>query len=375
MQKAFEPFRSLVKRPAQGLLKYDYLVPSGVYQEQWDWDAFFMGVALAAQDPKDAIYLRNVVLNFLDFARDDGFVPGCVTPKGADPRLHHVKPFLAQGAYLASTFLKDFSWVVSYFEKLKKVVFYREHHLWSNQYGLAVWFNSMESGVDNNVAALDFPDKTVIGADLNSYIYREYRAMTLIAKKIGKDGGGFVKSAEQIKKTIHKYLWNKKDSSYYNLDSRDGNHISRITFSNFIPLWAGIVPQEEGEKMIKRYLLNDQKLWGTYGARTLSMDDSSYNNANIIKPHSNWQGPVWPIANYIYMHALLRYGFQKEAIELAKKITKLVLSDIKETGGMHENYDAETGKPLAAPNFVSWNLLIGNMLGEATQNKNPFALN
>lgn len=73
----------------------------------------------------------------------------------------------------------------------------------------------------------------------------------------------------------------------------------------------------------------------------------------------------------MYFQGLLNYGFRKEAIELAQKISNLVITDIKESGGMHENYDAETGKPLAAPNFVSWNLLVGNMLEEATLKVNP----
>jgi hypothetical protein len=76
----------------------------------------------------------------------------------------------------------------------------------------------------------------------------------------------------------------------------------------------------------------------------------------------------------MYMQGLLNYGFQKEAIILAKNISAIVINDINTSGGMHENYDAETGKPLAADNFVSWNLLVGNMLDEAENNKNPFAV-
>ncbi|MCX8009161.1 MAG: hypothetical protein N3A54_05700, partial [Patescibacteria group bacterium] len=68
------------------------------------------------------------------------------------------------------------------------------------------------------------------------------------------------------------------------------------------------------------------------------------------------------------------YGFQKEAMQIAESVAKLILSDIEKTGGMHENYDAETGEPLAAPNFVSWNLLIGNILEEIELNVNPFTL-
>jgi hypothetical protein len=32
---------------------------------------------------------------------------------------------------------------------------------------------------------------------------------------------------------------------------------------------------------------------------------------------------------------------------------------------MHENYHADTGAPLAAPDFISWNLLVAQMLEEA----------
>ena len=42
---------------------------------------------------------------------------------------------------------------------------------------------------------------------------------------------------------------------------------------------------------------------------------------------------------------------------------------------MHKDYNTETGEPLAAPNFISWNLLVANMLKEATTNTNPFTLN
>jgi hypothetical protein len=51
-----------------------------------------------------------------------------------------------------------------------------------------------------------------------------------------------------------------------------------------------------------------------------------------------------------------------------------VLADIEKTGGMHEDYDAETGEGLAAPMFISWNLLVGNMIEEAETNFNPLEL-
>jgi len=33
-------------RAPSGALKFPYLVPAGPYEESWDWDSMFMGVAL-----------------------------------------------------------------------------------------------------------------------------------------------------------------------------------------------------------------------------------------------------------------------------------------------------------------------------------------
>lgn len=368
----------LVKRPAQGALLHDYLVPGGYYSEQWDWDAFFMGVGLASEIPSEAIYLRNWALNYLHLADENGYSPGCVTPNGPEKghRAFPMKPFIAQGAYLASRFLKDFSWIKTRYFKLYQMVTYRERNLWNKELDLGVWGNWVESGADNNPAILDFPQKTIVAADVNTFILREYKAMTCIAKELGreKDAKYFSKRAKIIKDNILKYLWNKHDQTFYNYNSQTKEHIIHITYSNIVPLFDRIAPKKDGVNTIRRYLLNPKKLWAKYGIRTLSAGCPLYNNKNIIHPYSNWQGPVWPIANYLYMQGLLNYGFQKEAIMLAQKISGLVLEDIQKTGGMHECYNAETGQPLAAPNFVSWNLLVANMLEEATGKKNPFAI-
>lgn len=378
IKKIFIPFKSFIKRPAKGCLKYDYLVPSGYYQEQWDWDAFFMGVGLSAEIASEAIYLRNWALNYITLAKKDGYSPGCVTPKGPEKghRAILMKPLIGQGCFLASVFLRDFSWIKPHYSKLLQMVLYREKNVWNKKYDLGVWTTSMESGADDNVAAFNFPKKSVIATDLNTFIFREYKAVSKIAKELDKkrDAKWFDKRAWAIKKNINKYLWNSEDQIYYNLFSKNGQHIKRVSYSCFIPLWGEIASQKEGKSMISRYLLSSRHMLSKHGVRTLSKQDPEYNNVNRIKPFSNWQGPVWPIANYLYMHSLLNYGFQKEAIELAETISKLVIDDIKTTGGMHENYDAETGKPLASPNFVSWNILVGSMLEEAIKQINPFAI-
>ena len=376
LQKELDCRKGLVKRRAQGFLKHDYLVPGGPYAEQWDWDGFFVGMALASQIPSEAIYLKNWALNYLEKVQLAGFTPGLLTPDGVDRRLKHIKPFLAQGCYFASKYLEDFSWVLPYWEKLKKAVEYREKVYFDKKFGLGCWYDAMESGADNNPAVHGYENGSILAADLNTFLYREYLALAFLAKRLKKrkDIQKYRKKAEMLRRSILKQLWDKEDETFYNRDRKTGEFVKRVTYSNVIPLWAGIVPQTWGRQMVKRYILNPEYLWARYGIRCLSKNDKDYNQANTIKPYSNWQGPVWPIVNYLTMHALLNYGFQREAQRLAVIISRLCLEDIKRSGGMHENYNADTGKPLAAPNFVSWNLLVGQMISEAKSGNNPFRI-
>ncbi|MDQ6985177.1 MAG: trehalase family glycosidase [Candidatus Dojkabacteria bacterium] len=367
-----------IKKRANGSIQHDYLVPGGYYEEQWDWDAFFMGVGLTAEIPSEAIYLKNWALNYIKASNEEGFAPGCVTPKGEEQghRWFLMKPFLAQGISIASKNLNEFEWIKPFWNKIKKMVMYREKHRFSKKYGLVILKNSMETGADDNVASLNFADDTVISADMNTYTYREYKAMAILAKKLNKnkDHEIFSSKAKSIKANMNKYMWDKNDKIYYNIDISNGEKIKRITFSSFVPLWEVIPTQKNGEDSIKKYILDPKHLFSKYGIRTLSKSDPEYNNVNRIKPYSNWQGPIWPIANYIYLHALLKYGFKKQAEDISIKIMNIVAADFKMNGGIHENYDAETGNPLAAPNFVSWNLLVGNMLSEVLNDTNPFEI-
>src|SRR6185437_13444285 len=95
-------------RPAQGYIHHSYLIPSGYYDQMWDWDGFFIGAHWANQDPAKAALLRDWVLSFAGSADAEGYVAGCIAPSGPRPLFGKfaMKPFLAQGALLASEHLK-----------------------------------------------------------------------------------------------------------------------------------------------------------------------------------------------------------------------------------------------------------------------------
>ena len=380
---ALDKLRPQSIRPAEGYIKYDYLIPAGFYKQMWDWDGFFIGIHLAARNRADAKYLKWWTLNFALSIDAEGYVPGCITSQGPRPVYGKfaMKPFLAQGAYFASKYLDDFTWIEPVYENIKKVLAYRERTQFDPRYGLFFWDNAGQSGADNNpVLSNDENDKcAILAADINTFQLREYKSMIRIAGVLKKadDAKYYTAKAQALRQAMMKYLWFPSEHSFFNVRRDTGAPIKRVSYSNFVPLLEDLLPKPEAAAMITGYLLNKDHMRAAYGLRSLSKQDPDYNNAAIIKPYSNWQGPVWINANFMYALALKRNGFDQEADELARVLGTMLLKDMRACGSMHENYHADTGAPLAPTaeqsengvftGFVGWNMLIWNMLEGAVE--------
>jgi len=372
----FERLRPLVLRSAQGFIKYDYLVPGGFYDELWDWDGFFIAIHFASKGMPE--YLRGWTLNFLLAEDETGYIPGCVTTAGPEMghRAFQMKPFLAQGAFLAAVALDDWSWLTPHYETLVKAVTRRELTHRDASTGLFFWDNAMQSGADNNPAISNDPEwhASILSCDINAFMFKEYEALASIADKNGKpdDARRFVATSNEIQVALNTHLWSDEDGTFWNRNKTTGEPVRRVSYSNFIPLWAGMASQDRGRTMVERYLWAKEHMLTPHGLRTLSLQDPLYNNEKTIQPHSNWQGPIWVIANYFYFEGLRGYGFDAEAKDLAQRLAKVCLDDIEGCGSMHENYHAETGEPLEPcadhskdgreGGFIGWNLLLENML-------------
>lgn len=360
--------RVRVLRKANGALPYDYIVPNGVYEEQWDWDAFFVGLHLISENKSDGIYLRNWCLNFLHHTEPDGQTPGGIRPwSGRDARLYQIKPLMGQAAFYASLALDDFGWITPVWDKMSLCVTYRERKMSDPVTGLVKWWDSMESGADNNVSLVRRYHNSMAGADVNAFMILDYRAMALIAERIGRgsDAADFRGKAARLAAAVNAHLWDAADGTYYTYDAVEKALVRRDTYSNLVALWARLASPERARRMIERHVLDPRKLWSPHGVRSLAADDPQYNNENVLKPYSNWQGPIWPHANWMVIHALLHYGYRDAALEIAERVTRLCLNDLDRHSMMRENYHADTGAPLAAPDFISWNLLAAQMIREA----------
>jgi alpha,alpha-trehalase len=274
---------------------------------------------------------------------------------------------MGQAAYYASLALGDFGWIEPVWNKMASCVTYRERMMSDRETGLVKWWDSLESGADNNPALVRRYHNSIAGADVNGFMVLDYKAMAQIASRLGRpaESTAFGERARKLTEAVNRHLWDPDDSIYYNYDAVERKRIRCVTYSCLIPLWAQLASSRQAQAMIERYVLNPAKLWSPHGIRSLAADEPLYNNENVIKPYSNWQGPIWPHANWMAMHALIHYGYGGQALAVAERVTRLCLADLAANGMMHENYHAETGAPLAAPDFVSWNLLVAQMIEEA----------
>jgi alpha,alpha-trehalase len=380
----FEHLRPQVIQPAEGYLKYPYLIPAGFYKQMWDWDGFFMGNHFVSLGQPE--YLKYWALNLIEGIDEEGYVSGCATTKGPRPIFgkFSMKPFLSQGVWFASVGLDDYSWIEPYYEDLNRAIAYRETTQQDEKTGLFYWEIAMQSGADNNVAMNYFQEdtRTFLSCDASTWQLREYLAQAKIAEKLGKadDAKIYRDKAKKLKTAINEILWCNEDKIYYNVDAETWKFYKRISYSCFIPLVQKLASEADGKTMIERYLINPEHMKAEFGLRTLSIQDFDYNNKNVIVPFSNWQGPVWPIANYLYSIGLKNYGFENETAWLAETLGTLLLEDIREWDSMHENYHADTGEPLAPAadhvdingkfvGFISWNLCIQNVLEGVVDNE------
>jgi alpha,alpha-trehalase len=364
--------------PADGYIKYPYLIPAGYYPQMWDWDGFFIGLHWANQNPADAKYLRDWVLSFAGSADENGYVAGCITPKGPRPLFgkFSMKPFLAQGALIAAEDLKDYEWIRPVWPAMKRVLDYRKRTQFDAKWRLWFWDNAMQSGADNNPALTnDANDRSaILAVDASVYAMREYLAMAAIAEKMGDQADARAYRAEALatRRAIMRQMWSASDAMFWNRRRDTGAVVRVISWSNFLPLLDDLLSRGEGRRMIRLHLLNGAEMRSDYGFRSLAKSDPAYNNEAIINPYSNWHGPVWINANFLDWIALRKYGFADEARWLALTLAGVLHRDITRWGSMHENYSAETGEGLAPTpeqspggkfaGFVGWDLLALDML-------------
>ena len=391
-------------RDPDGIFKYPSIAPSlpgKEYSTQlWDWDTLwtsqglFRLAALLHDDRLRAQLCEHVsgsLLNFLEHASPDGRIPIMMTADDPDPfrmvgknstSRNQAKPVFGQLALLACDQRGEASWLEPHFDSLLR--FYdswREHN--TSQIGLLVWGDDVAIGDDNDPTTFGRPFFSSANLLLNCLFYQDLSASAELARRLGRgaDHDRLSTQAEQLAQRIEKFCWDPRDSFYYTVDvqcvDRRAELIPNVPrgmdmswtclplriqmFTGFLPLWCGIASRENAEKLVSTNYLADDRLCGRWGVRSLSDRETMYSLQFSSNP-SNWLGPVWIIVNYFVWKGLKRYGYKKQADELADKTLLLLSRDMDVNGSLNEYYHPDTGAALSHKGFMDWNLLVLEMI-------------
>jgi len=398
----------LMYRKGSGSLVYPFLTPGSNQYDNvlWDWDSWLSNIALRqilsdvgnAKDRQEAVqYEQGCVLNFLQYGNWDGYIPIVIwadsKPRDIRPEnIYNVnmhKPVLAQhAAFITKQNGGDAQWLKEIFFHLQAFVNnYKAHHR-NKATGLFFWQSDVAIGVDNDPATFYRPAKSSASIYLNCLMYKEMLAMVYLASQlhIPEVGKEFEQDAADLKNAIQKNCWDERDGFFYSVDinlrpvkenpdstlgrtfdihsgyPRDYDClIQRIeVWTGFMPLWCGIATPAQADRIVKEHFLNSKTFNCSAGVRTLSKMEKMYSLRASANP-SNWRGPVWGISNYMVFKGLVKYGYSKEAKELATKTITLFGKDFEKNGALHEYYEPETGEPLLNKGFQNWNYLVLNM--------------
>jgi hypothetical protein len=378
----------LTFRPASGVLKFPYLVPGGPYNQTWDWDSLFMGVAM--RNHGSTPYLAGTMRNFLDHTNvSTGQVQGGLTPEGATNVIYHAKPVIIQGAWLAAkgdaALIKEMRAYQPQMEAL--LAYWGRAPRVDPRTGLRVWHDQLESGSDNlatsacpslrspcwNEATDAF---TLASADVNMFLHREHLAFARFAAAWGDLPLSRTHEAASrtIVQAINTHLWREDLGYYVALNVSTGKQIEARVWLMGLPLWGGAATPAQMAKVVDNIVSSD--MLSPWGVRSTSAADPRYDNTNEIKPYSNWRGPIWTNANALLMYGASSYGgkARRVAVDLARNVTRALADDLRATGTWHECLSADTGKGLAAPGFLSWDTLIGTLYDDVAAGHDPFAL-
>lgn len=379
-------YKKMFREP-DGHLSHKFIVPGSVYDNVlWDWDSWLTNIALRQFVDEDiSEYEKGCILNYLESMDEKGRMPIYVLPSFSledfsywgETNIH--KPCLAQHAAFVIKYNGDNAeWLRPHFSKMCKFVDYYMEHC-RHETGLYFWINDAAIGVDNDPSTFYRPHKSSASIYLNCFMYKELEALCFIGELLEIDVTKYKEEADHLKVAVREHCYDEKDGMYYSvdlnllpIDPSSGWHtgaprhwnclIQRIgCWSGFLAMWSGIATEEQAERMVKENLLDEKSFWAPYGVRSLSKYEKMYTIKKSGNP-SCWLGPIWGISNYMVFRGLVKYGFEKEAKELAEKTIQLFENDISSSGEFHEYYDPEDGHPIMNPGFQNWNLLSLNMI-------------
>jgi alpha,alpha-trehalase len=324
-----------------------YIVPnSKKFDVMFYWDSFFtiQGLKLH-KDKKDLI--KGIVDNLLYEIDTFGMALNANRKKWSN---RSQLPYLTSMIIDVYSFSKDKKWLKKAYKTVKK----EYSGYWLNRYhkfnnGLSRFYSQSpddkehsreyksraEASWDMSPRFSDEDIHNLIPVDLNINLYKYEKDFAFFEKILGyKNYLKWSKIADKRKKIIQSLCWNDKDGLFYDYDIKKQKQKMVKSLAGFQALFFGFAEKEQALRMSKSL----KYFKANYSIAACS-EDYSYKDRQ-------WNWPyVWAPLIYILFEGFTKYGYKKEADDIAKDFIYLVIKNFKKTGYIWEKYNGITGTP------------------------------
>lgn len=167
--------------------------------------------------------------------------------------------------------------------------------------------------------------------DLNCALYKYETDLGEFYKSIRnyKKSEAYLVQSEKRRRTINKLMWNFKKGFYFDYDYKHKRQSTFYSVAGFYPLWARMATYTQARK-IRDNLDRFEYAGGIANTQSTGLSKE-------YKQHDYPNG--WPNQQWIVIRGLMNYGFQKDAVRLAKKFLDLNKKIFDETGKLWEKYN------------------------------------
>jgi len=173
------------------------------------------------------------------------------------------------------------------------------------------WKDSANGVVHGDGTPVDAPVALV---ELQGYAFDAKRRMAALYEVLGRpaDAARLREEARALRAAFAERFWWPQEATY--LFGLDGHKrpVESVVSNAGHALWAGIAPPEQARGVVRRLMAPD--MFTGWGIRTLSSRHPAYN------PYDYQVGAVWPHDNGLIALGFRRYGYAREAAQVAEGI-------------------------------------------------------
>jgi hypothetical protein len=176
----------------------------------------------------------------------------------------------------------------------------------------------------------------------NTLLVQADRDLAALAVLVGETGDASTARADALAAALDAELLVDADRGYADQDVLTGDLLVSSGVARFVPLFAGVPGNGRAEGLFAALEATTVEAGDGRVLPSVPVGDPAYDAARY------WRGPVWPVLNWLFLHAARRSG----RTDLAEAIRRGLLFLVR-AQGFREHYDARRGTGQGGEDF-SW---------------------